>query len=134
MQRVRLSKNGSIFNGWCKDDIRKLLAKIHVCNPADPAFKDARYDEQGNFIVEGWAIQDVNREVGNTTRFIDNCIQNLFTTGECGCIEIIPTTYDNVSMCNCIDKVLKRLELEHPNVKIEIQGSNIKLIEKIYSE
>lgn len=134
MQKVRLSKNGSTFNGWCKDDIRKLLAKIHVCNPADPAFKDARYDEQGNFIVEGWTIQDVNREVGNTTRFIDNCIQSLFTTGKCGCIEIIPTTYDNVSMCNCIDKVLKRLELEHPNVKIEIQGSNIKLIEKIYSE
>lgn len=53
MQKVRLNKNGRTFNGWYKDDIRKLLARIHTCNSMDPAFKDARYDEQGNFIIEG---------------------------------------------------------------------------------
>ena len=37
---------------------------------------------------------------------------------------------------HCTDKVLKRLKSEHPNVKIDIQGANIKLntFEKIYSE
>lgn len=136
MQRVKLSKNGSTFNGWYKDDISKLLARIHVCNPMNPAFKDARYDKQGKFIVEGWTIQGVNRGVGNTTRFIDNCIQSLFTTGECRCIEIIPITYHNTSICDCTDKVLKRLKSEHPNVKIDVQGFIIKLntFEKIYSE
>lgn len=53
-----------------------------------------------------------------------------------GSIEIVPTAYYNASICDCTDKVLKRLKSEHPNVKIDIQGANIKLntFEKIYSE
>lgn len=55
------------------------------------------------------------RRDGNTTRVIDNAIQLLFKHGS---IAITDHTLNYVSNRELFFKILKRMESEHPNIKL----------------
>jgi hypothetical protein len=57
------------------------------------------------------------RMSGKTTRIIDSLIQELFETGKCTCINEINNSKLNLFT---MDRVLRRLELEHSFVKNEL--------------
>lgn len=64
------------------------------------------------------------RQYGNTTRFIDECIQNLFTKGECCCIEKPDDEYKNTHARKVRDKIVRRLEVEHNIQQSELNFNN----------
>ncbi len=58
-----------------------------------------------------------NRRTGKTTRIIDRIIQQLFKDGKGFIYEF---RHDIRDTCNLKNKVVRRLSLEHPNVKFKL--------------
>jgi hypothetical protein len=74
---------------------------------------------------------DHNRATGRTTRNVDNCIQLLFQTGSCTCIDHTGKRENNFYL---MDKIVWRLKHEHHvqpgRLVIDRSNFTIKLKEK----
>src|ERR1035437_1176885 len=91
-------KHGDVYCVWFDEDINIQRGAF---NPKELVL--LREDVRGG------------RHMGNTTRQIDSLIQQLFDYGFC---EITDFTENSFTTKYLIDKTLKRLELEHPLIKI----------------
>jgi len=59
-----------------------------------------------------------NRKTGRTTRLADIYIQELFNRGEIYVIDHHPTRQASKYL---VDIILRRLEFEHPSVKVQVE-------------
>ncbi len=73
-------------------------------------------------------IEESQRNTGRTTRLVDQYIQEFFEKGE-----VIVRDHEDRSAhhLRCTYLILRRLKLEHPQIKVECNGSK-RLITRVY--
>lgn len=63
---------------------------------------------------------DEIRKSGRTTRLIDDYIQLLFTTDKGSTIKVRDHTPSNDAHRQLIEKIVRRLKNEHPNIVVDV--------------